>query len=314
MENTSIIIGRVVIILIVVAGFLKFNHYKKTVRIKDDELKNIETSDEIIFTDIKNTTVSKIYGCIILIGIASTYLYSIASDDGTYLLITILISLIYIFFSSRYTNKSFKDFAAENRFYYQKEGMVNDASGPIFNLGCPTNFENIIGLKIKNHKTLFFHYEYETGSGKNKSSHYFTILEIKFDATFPRILLNPKKSLLETNITNEFEGVLDPIEINLDGELCDTHELITEKNFQLEALQIFTPDMIGGLADYEYLRLDLDNNNVNIIREYAIDNRTDFEKMFKLADYLIEKIDPIKDAVSKSTKELKDITTKNYLK
>lgn len=306
MDNSYIIIGLIAITLLAIIGSSKLNQSEEVIQIEDSDLKNLENSDGIIFLDTDNNTILKLCGYAIGLIVLLSFVYFVGSGNPIYLLATLSIAIPYMLFLSDAINKSFKDFATENQFYYSRKGFVNDVSGPIFNLGHSHSFKNIIKLRMKNHKVIFFHYEYETGSGKNRRSYAFTILEVKFDAHLPRMLLNPKKSILETELFNAYEGVVKPMKINLDGGLCNTHELIAENNFQLEALEIFTTDFSDELAKYEDLRLDFDNNSINIICEGEISNKTELEEMFKIADHLIERIDPIKDAISRSVKEMEE--------
>lgn len=287
---------------VVVISIINMVSSKKMIRIVSQNLKNIKSSDLINFSDIKkfqNNNTYKYIQITVVFTMVILFLYAVFSEDNTYLVIIFLLFAILgiIGFFLPHTDDWFKKFAENNGFYYFKEGILEASiSGLIFQLGSSALFKNVIALRINNHDVIFFHYEYKINDAYEKI-YQFTIFEIEFDTIFPTIILSPKKSFLQADLFVSHDGFVKPVSIHLDGKMYESHELVAEEKYQLEVLQIFTLDFIEELTKYNNLRLEFNNNKINIIYENFVIDRTEIENIFRLANYLVVKIGPTKGLI-----------------
>ena len=63
---------------------------------------------------------------------------------------------------------------------------------PLFERGRNESAKNIGKLKVGNRELQYFDYRYTTGSGKNKSTHHFSVLCLSGDLNLPEFTLGPE--------------------------------------------------------------------------------------------------------------------------
>jgi len=89
-----------------------------------------------------------------------------------------------------------------------------------------------------------FEYQYVTGSGKSTRTHSYVVFEVIFEGTFPHIYLN-----------NEYNGSLSGLKelfmprLMLPPSLDKKFNLYAPKGYEIEALEIFTPEVLALIMD-----------------------------------------------------------------
>ena len=138
-----------------------------------------------------------------------------------------------------------KHFASDINYSYEDFGDISSVDGTIFDFGRNQNISKIICGKYFGKDTRLFIFSTVVGSGKNKHIERFSILEISFDTMLPNILLNNNKTW--------FNSMILPIDnekkLALEGDFQKYFALYVTKEYELEAMQIFTPEIMQMFID-----------------------------------------------------------------
>lgn len=92
-------------------------------------------------------------------------------------------------------------------------------------------------------------YTYVTGSGKNRTSHAWAYVKVKLPRRLPNMVLDAKKN----NIFGRFSNLPDTFDKNqtlaLEGDFNEHFTLYAPKQYEPDALYVFTPDVMARLID-----------------------------------------------------------------
>lgn len=221
---------------------------------------------------------------------------------GQVALIPYLFVGLYAFFIQMKVRASFwKEFAVANGWQYQTDSFsawidisgfsnAENESGIMFKQGNEGRISNEIAGTIDNRNFRIFNYQYSTGSGKNKQTHRYTVFSFKFNGSFPDIYLNNRSNYL--NITAGEK-------IPLPDEFEEKFFLSAPHEYEIEALQIFTPDVLSSLLDNGFpYDVEFVNHEMIIFTEGQISNfdelAREFNKALELEDLVDEKLDKFK--------------------
>ena len=139
-------------------------------------------------------------------------------------------------------------FARANGFTFSPESANPGYPGAIFQLGNPRktteHFRTTEGRFLD-----FGNYEYTTGSGKNRTTRRWGFLAIELDRRLPHMVLDSKANnglLGGTNLPATFhkEQIL-----SLEGDFNEYFTLYCPKEYERDALYVFTPDLMALLID-----------------------------------------------------------------
>ena len=104
-------------------------------------------------------------------------------------------------------------------------------------------------------KFLFANYQYTTGSGDNQQTHYFDFAQIQLPRRVPHLIINSRKN----NIGVSTFGY-DVEKIEVEGDFNKYFKIVTPPEYERDALQILTPDVLQTFidfgADYDFEMLD----------------------------------------------------------
>ncbi len=82
--------------------------------------------------------------------------------------------------------------------------------------------------------------------------------------------------------------------ISLEGDFNKYFTLKITKNYQIEALEIFTPDVMAELIDKaKNFSLEIINNNVFIYANHLIGTKEELLEIYELAGYFTKKLGPL---------------------
>lgn len=123
-------------------------------------------------------------------------------------------------------------------------------------------------------------YEFVTGSGKRKTSHYFTVFEFKLNGSTPHIFLDRKST--------KWSGPSDHSTIPLHGEFGDEFNLIVPIKYEMEVLALFSEDVMELLAKDDHPHdVEIVDGELLIFRDGLINSRAELEKEFDIAKRLL---------------------------
>lgn len=144
--------------------------------------------------------------------------------------------------------KSFRmhTFAEANGLQYTGRGSGTDYPGAIFGIGSARTITERLYRTQGGYFDLGS-YRYTTGSGKNKRTHNWGYLAIKLPRRLPHMLLDAK--------ANNFFGSNLPVSfgrnqrLSLEGNFDDHFTLYCPREYERDALYVFTPDLMALLIE-----------------------------------------------------------------
>jgi hypothetical protein len=176
-------------------------------------------------------------------------------------------------------------FAQANGLDFAPQARVPGYPGLIFGLGS----DRIIREHVSTRGGRFVDmggYEYTTGSGKNRSTHRWSFLAVRLDRKLPNIVLDSRQNngVLGSNLPVALAR--DQV-LHLEGDFDRFFTLYCPKDYETDALYVFTPDLMALLID-EAAPFD-----VEIVDDwfFAYSSRTldmadptTYERLFRIVD------------------------------
>lgn len=208
------------------------------------------------------------------------------------LFIPFAIIFVYIYSVQEKIRTSFwRQLAKINGWHYKDYGDPEQESGVMFGQGRKRRISHIIKGGIDNRQFRIFNYEFDTGPVKNGKTHFYTIFAFKFNGSFPHIYLNNRHNFYGVGNIGEA--------IPLSGEFEKEFFLSAPKEYEIEALEIFTPDLLADLLDKDFAHdVEFVNQEVLIFTEGHINDFEEldgkFNQVLELEDLLDEKLDKFK--------------------
>lgn len=212
-------------------------------------------------------------------------------DLGIVLFFFFFVVFIYVGVSySKIATSFWKQFAEINGWQYKGSGDPNKESGVMFRQGNSRSISNIIEGSIDDRRFRIFNYQFTIGSGKHRTTYYYTVFAFKFSGSFPHIYLNNKYNSYGLSVGEK---------IPLSSEFEKKFTLFAPKEYEIEALEIFTPDILANLLDNGFSHdVEFINQEVLIFTYGQINTFEQLEKEFNRAleieNLLDEKLDKFK--------------------
>lgn len=92
-------------------------------------------------------------------------------------------------------------------------------------------------------------YQYSTGSGKNRHTHHWSYVRIKLARQLPHMVLDARKNNLFGNFTNLPDSFSRNQTMSLEGDFNEYFTLYAPKEYERDALYVFTPDVMAAVID-----------------------------------------------------------------
>lgn len=179
-------------------------------------------------------------------------------------------------------------FARANSFSYTHTLLDPPYAGMIFQQGHSRFASNIIYVPPSESFASFEmgDYQYTTGSGKEKQTHNWFYLCVEMDRQLPHMVLDSRANNvrffgkdLMTNLPESFSK--DQI-LSLEGDFNSYFTLYAPKEYERDALYVFTPDLMALLMDKSaQFDAEIIDNKLYFYRRYSVD-RTNPTMMYQL--------------------------------
>lgn len=200
--------------------------------------------------------------------------------------------IIYAYIQGKMLGYMMQQFARDRGFEFSDTGEMESVHGALFSAGHSQSIIDVISGKEDGRPVRIFCYSYKTGSGKSEETHHYTVLENTFTGAVPHILLSSDS--LSSAVGGERYFSND--EVLMEGDFSKYFSLYVQKEFEIEAYQIFTPDFMQELIETskEY-NFEFSENKLYIYTPDALSSRAKLEAMFALADKLCTRLAPVVD-------------------
>jgi hypothetical protein len=138
-------------------------------------------------------------------------------------------------------------FAADNGLQFRSHSANPSYTGMIFSLGDTRFASNHLNSTSGRYFDLGT-FQYSTGSGKSRSTHYWGFLALQLDRKLPNMVLDSKanNTLFGSDLPITFKR--DQI-LSLEGDFDKHFTLYCPQQYEQDALYVFTPDLMALLID-----------------------------------------------------------------
>lgn len=177
-----------------------------------------------------------------------------------------------------------RQFAQAHGFTYQPKGDPNAETAVMFHQGHSRRQQHIITGSVENRPLRISNYQFTIGHGKYSRTYPYTVFEFRFTGHFPHLYLN--------QLFNGY-GIAVGVAIPLPREFEKRFTLRAPQEYEIEALQIFTPDLLAHLLD-SGLQHDVEivDQELLIFTVGYVDRREQLEREFADATALVERLAP----------------------
>lgn len=209
-----------------------------------------------------------------------------AIEDSIFLLIGPWMALVILFgfYKLKVVEKFWREFASEKGFTYEKTGNVELEKGLMFKQGDFRNITNVVRGTEGSVPITFFNYRFDIGHGKNRKIYEYVVFEFKTGGTFPNLVLNYTKGRFTLS-----KGK--PLKVS---GLENHYEIFVPEQYEIEALQIFTPDVLALLIDLE-LKADIElcDGEILVYTEGMVNSRAELDMRYARALAFASKLYPM---------------------
>ena len=95
--------------------------------------------------------------------------------------------------------------------------------------------------------------------------------------------------------------------LDMEGNFDDYFDLFCEEKFEIEALQVFAPNIMEKLMkEWNNLNLEFVNDKIYIYQPKYISKKVDLEKMYAMGQYLIQTLPPVLARMESSVKAMQE--------
>ncbi len=209
---------------------------------------------------------------------------------GLILLAPLILYVIYV--NQKIRKRFWMEFASVNSWQYLEQGNPEQESGVMFRQGDRRSISNVISGFINGRQFRIFSYSFGVGQGKSERIYNYTVFAFKFNGVFPHIYLNNKHNSYGVSVGET---------VHLPSEFEKRFTLSTPRKYEVEALEIFTPDVMVNLLDDKFSHdVEFVNSEVLIFTSGVMNSSKklaeEFKKALEIEDLLDDKLDKFKFA------------------
>lgn len=184
-------------------------------------------------------------------------------------------------------------FVNDNLLRFIPEIKNPNHAGMIFNIGYDRSASSVI--KGKTDEFEIANYSYSVGSGDRKKTYDYGYVMIKLDRNLPNIVLDSVKnnvSIFGLDISNLPVTFSSDQILSLEGDFDSHYKLYAPKEYERDALYIFTPDLmelfIDETGDFDAEIVD-DKIYIYSKTIFQLDNELVLRRLFKIIDIIGKK-------------------------
>lgn len=175
-----------------------------------------------------------------------------------------------------------KEFGKSIGFTYSQTAPMDSVSGGLFSIGDNKKILDVLSGTHENIPIRIFTYFFQE-SGNDSNKIFLTVFEATLRGNIPNIFLCSKKGRVF-----DYEWGDDSVPIVLEGDFNKYFYLRVLKDYEQEAYQILTPDVMVSLIDMAHeLNFEFVGNKLYIYKTELITKKSEMERIFNLSRYLI---------------------------
>jgi hypothetical protein len=230
----------------------------------------------------------KIFICMVL---AEGLIFLAQPEDKT-LYIAPLVVLVawYLFTEFKVRNEFMQQFAQVNGYTYQAHGECGNAY--LFQVGHDNAVTDQVAGTYNGYPIQVYFYSYVIGYGKGSHLYTNSVFSLEFDTAMPDIVLINKKNFWDGQEHSLFPATTEVLK--LEGDFNNYFELHVPKGYEMEALEVFTPDVMSALIDKaQGFNMEISKNSIFIYTQGFINTKEKLYAMYEFAEYMTSKLGPV---------------------
>lgn len=216
----------------------------------------------------------------------------LSSEIGFWLMIFpwfFVIMWFYIAYS-KIREAFWKQLALQYKWEYTFSRDISHEKALLFHAGNSMSAEHGVKGIYNEQPFQIFEYYYTIGSGRNKTTYEFTVFEIKFTGTFPHLYLNYKNDWY-SNTPPIFSSLA---KISVPKEFENKFKLYAPKEYEIETLEIFTPEIFALLIDSEWNHdMEFVDGELVIYRKIKFSNFADLDRELNKIKKFVDILAPL---------------------
>lgn len=206
---------------------------------------------------------------------------------------------------SKIVHLFYKQFADANGYSYVQIGTTKYNTGALFSVGHDKRNMDVIKGSFDEYPLTIFNYSYNLGTGKRERTYTQTVFEIDFKVQLPPVLLLTDQRYFGDDLSDNNLKKVSKIE--LPKAIEEHFNLFAEKKYEIEALQIFTPDVLAYLYDnYREFNYDFTGNTFYLYSKKLIITKKDLYSAYTLAQFIIDRLSKELIRMEGSTKAMRE--------
>ncbi len=196
-------------------------------------------------------------------------------------------------FAAKLGQEFMGQFAATHGLRYEERVSSGSVSGRLFSKGNDKKVTNMFTGMLEGHPLRLFHYEYTDGTGNNSETYYFTVCELTIEKTqFPHILLFAPTMFARYGSVDRWGSDKD-VRVSLEGDQYKNFALYTDQGYEIEALQIFSPELLTFLHEHaKNFSIEFGGNKVYLYDDEQILDRAKLDELYITAKNIFKLLAP----------------------
>ncbi len=204
----------------------------------------------------------------------------------------IMILIAYVTVQGIVQAEFMRQFAAANGYTFAPKRGLEGLNGAFFNIGHDPGATDDVAGNYQGYPLELFLYHYTVGYGKNAHTYQYSIFKLRFDTEMPDVVLESGghhfgESLLTTAAKQkEF--------VSLEGDFNKYFTLSIPKGYEVEALEVFTPDVMANLMEKcRSLSLEIVGANLFIYSPGVVSTEEGLLGLYGTAQYFAQELGPV---------------------
>lgn len=174
--------------------------------------------------------------------------------------------------AQRVRQEFWRTFARAHGWTYAEQGTIDDERAAMFKEGHGRQVRNVVSGMIDQQPLRIFEYLFKVGHGKRETTYTYTVYEIRFHGSFPHVYLNHRRNQYSLHI-----GTRLPLPV----EFEKSFHLFGPKEYEIEVLEIFTPDILELLLSLNFPHdVELVNQELLVFTDNHVGSFTELDLEF----------------------------------
>lgn len=189
-----------------------------------------------------------------------------------------------------------QQFAEAHGLHYEARAPLDSVAGRLFSAGHSQKISNVFSGVLDGRPLRLFNYQYIIGSGKSSSTYEFTVFELTFAKTeFPHILLFAPTMFVRYGAVDRWGSDKD-VRVPLEEGPARDFALYTSEGYQIEALQIFSPETMRFLRERaQNFSIEFSGRRVYLYDDKKILTKVERDTLYAVAQEVFTQLGPLLD-------------------